>query len=176
MVDNKFVGKQIAFLRTSMGITQSELGERLGISFQAVSKWERGETLPDVGILTDLADILETTVDNILRGGKGGFAFKGKIKVAEMIEGINSLKKMGELLGRDNQIYLSAVDGVNKNLNTDIEKAFGDDYAFEAFVAEAVIGNIIQGRYVDITDIKRNFKHNHFKNIVCDYAKKYNMT
>lgn len=176
MVDNNLVGRQIAFLRTSKGITQSELGERLGVSFQAVSKWERGETLPDVGILTELSDILETTVDNILRGGETGLAFKGKIKVADMIEGINSLKKMGELLGKDNQIYLSAVEGVNKNLNTNIEEAFSDDYVFEAFVAEAIIGNILEGKYVDITDIKRNFKYEHFSKTVCDYARKYNMT
>lgn len=175
MIDNKLVGKQIALLRTNKGITQAELGTRLSISFQAVSKWERGETLPDVGILTDLADILETTVDNILRGGKTSISFKGKIKVKDMIEGINHLKKMGELLGKDSQIYRFAIEGVNQNLNTNIEDAFNDDYIFEAFIAEAVIGNILQGKYVDITDIKRNFKYEHFSKIVCDYAKKYNM-
>lgn len=176
MVDNKLVGKQIAYLRTNKGITQSELGERLGVSFQAVSKWERGETLPDVGILPELSDILETTVDNILRGGNTSFAFKGKIKVSDMIEGINALKTMGEKLGKDNKIYLSAIEGVNKNLNTNIEDAFSDGYIFEAFVAEAVIGNILEGKYVDMTDIKRSFRYEHFKNIVCEYAEKHNMT
>lgn len=176
MIDNKIVGRQIALLRGCKGITQAELGERLGVSFQAVSKWERGETLPDVGILPELADILETTVDNILRGGKTSLTYKGKIRVSDMFEGINSLKKMGELLGKDNQIYLSAIEGINKNLNANIEDAFSDDYAFEAFVAEAVIGNIIGGKYVDITDVKRNFKYEHFSEIVCGYARKYNMT
>ena len=96
MTDNKLIGKYIALLRTSKGITQSELGERLGVSFQAVSKWERGETLPDTGILPELSDILETSVDSILRGGKMCIAFKGEIKVKDIIEGINSLKNMGE--------------------------------------------------------------------------------
>ncbi len=176
MVDNKLIGKQIALLRTRKGVTQSELGERLGVSFQAVSKWERGETLPDTGILIELSDILETSVDNILRGGNVGFDFKGKVKVSDMIEGINCLKKMGELLGKDNQIYLSAIQGINENMNTNISEAFSDDYIFEAFVAETVIGNIMQGMYVDITDIKRSFKHEHFMKIVYGYAKKYNMT
>ena len=63
------VGSQIAALRKAKGITQSELGERIGVSFQAVSKWERGETLPDVSVLPDLARVLETTVDFILMGG-----------------------------------------------------------------------------------------------------------
>ena len=68
MIDAAKVGRQIADLRKVKGLTQSQLGERLNISFQAVSKWERGETLPDVGILLDLAKVLETTVDHILNG------------------------------------------------------------------------------------------------------------
>lgn len=175
MIDNMSVGKQLSLLRTGKGITQAELGERLGVSFQAVSKWERGETLPDVGILTELADVLETTVDNILRGGASMTNFRGKIKVEDIINGINSLKKMGELLGKDNQLYRSAIEGINKNLNTEIEDAFNDSYIFEAFVAEAVIGSVMQGKYVDATDIKRSFKHEHFKNVVRDCLKKYNM-
>ena len=64
------VGEQIAVLRKGKGLTQNDLGERLGVTFQSVSKWERGETLPDTAILVDLADVLETTVDFILTGGE----------------------------------------------------------------------------------------------------------
>ena len=45
MINNQTVGKQIAQLRTDKGLTQAELGERIGVSFQAVSKWERGDSL-----------------------------------------------------------------------------------------------------------------------------------
>ena len=38
-------GEQIAVLSKAKGLTQSELGERIGVSFQAVSKWERGELI-----------------------------------------------------------------------------------------------------------------------------------
>ncbi|MBR3754976.1 MAG: helix-turn-helix transcriptional regulator [Clostridia bacterium] len=69
-MDTEKVGKQIALLRKNKKLTQSELGERIGVSFQAVSKWERGETLPDVTLLPDLAKILETTIDFILLGGE----------------------------------------------------------------------------------------------------------
>ena len=69
-MDTKLVGTQIAFLRKEKGLTQNDLGERLGVSFQAVSKWERGETLPDTAILPDLANALGTSVDFILSGGK----------------------------------------------------------------------------------------------------------
>ena len=121
MTDNIKIGKMIALLRSQKGITQAELGERLGVSFQAVSKWERGETLPDVSLLTDLADVLEITVDFLLRGGETNVTFKGKISVADMIEGINCLKNMGILLGKENIIYRHAIDGINQGMNTDIE-------------------------------------------------------
>lgn len=175
-IDNNKVGKQIALHRTSKGITQNELGERVGVSFQAVSKWERGETLPDISILPDLANVLETTIDNILLGGERHIVFKGKIKVQDMIEGIKCLKRMGELLGNHNIIYRYAIQGIDLGMNTEIEPAFSNDYIFEAFVAEAIIQNLKAGLYVDITDIKRNFKHEHFQTVVCEYAKKYNIT
>lgn len=175
LIDNIEFGKNITLLRNKKGMTQTELGERLGVSFQAVSKWERGETLPDISILTDLADILETTTDYLLRAGEISLSFKGKISVGDMIDGINSLKVMGELLGKENIIYRYAINGINQGMNTDIEAAFSDDYYFEAFVAEAVIQNMKAGCYIDTTDIKRNFKHLHFRNIVLDYAKKYNI-
>ena len=167
------VGLQIAELRKSKGLTQNDLGERLGVSFQAVSKWERGETLPDTAILLDLANVLETTVDYILSGGERKVDFKGKINVADMIKGVESLKNMGEYLGKDNLIYQNAIKGINENMNTDIEVAFTDVYAFEAFVAEAIIQNLIFGAYVDVTDVKNNFKHEHFKNVVLNYCDRY---
>ncbi len=52
-----------------MGMTQSELAEKLNISPQAVSNREHGETLPDVYVLLDLADKLHCSVDAILSGG-----------------------------------------------------------------------------------------------------------
>ena len=80
---------------------------------------------------------------------------------------------MGELLGSGNLIYRCAIQGIEKGMNTEIEPAFSDDYVFEAFVAEAIIQNLKAGFYVDITDIKRNFKHEHFRNIVCEYTKRF---
>lgn len=76
-------------------------------------------------------------------------------------------------MGKDNLIYRAAIDGIDSELNTDIEPAFSDDYIFEAFLAEAVISNLISGMYIDISDVKNNFKHEHFKNIVVDYCNKH---
>lgn len=167
------VGEQIAFLRRTKGLTQNELGERIGVSFQAVSKWERGEALPDVTLLPDLAKILETTVDFILLGNEKLTEFRGKFSVSDIKKGLNCLKKAGEYLGTENIIYRSAINGINKDLNTDIEEAFTDDYVFEAFLAEAIIQNLISGLYVDISDVKNNFRHEHFKSTVVNFCNRY---
>lgn len=172
-MDMKTVGNQIAALRKAKGLTQNDLGERLGISFQAVSKWERGETLPDTAILPDLADILETSVDHILSGGTRILSYRGRITVAQMSDGLNALKKMGELLGTDNLLYRSAVDGINEKMNTDIEEAFRDDRIFECFVAEAIVQNLMSGKYIDVTDVKNGFENSHFRDIVLSHCGKY---
>ena len=85
------------------------MGERLGVSFQAVSKWERGETLPDITILPDLAKVLETTVDFILCGSDKVIEYKGKFSIADMKKSLNCLKYSGEYLGTDNLIYRAAI-------------------------------------------------------------------
>jgi len=169
------IASQIVALRKSKGITQSELGERVGVSFQAVSKWERGETLPDIAVLPDLARVLETSTDNILLGGEKQIEYKGKISVSDMKAGLDCLKKMGEHLGKDNIIYRSAINGINCEMNTDIEEAFISDYAFEAYLAEAVIQNLISGKYVDVSDVKNSFKYEHFKSIVLDFCSRYGL-
>lgn len=167
------IAEQICALRKNKGLTQCELGERVGVSFQAVSKWERGETLPDITVLPDLAKVLETSIDNILLGGDRQVEYKGKISVSDMKEGLLSLKKTGEKLGKENIIYRAAVEGINEKLNTDIEQAFSDNHVFEAFLSEAIIQNLMQGMYIDVSEIKNNFKHEHFKNIVLEYCKRY---
>lgn len=172
-IDISKIGNQISVLRKAKELTQSELGERLNVSFQAVSKWERGEALPDTGILIDLANVLETSVDNILAGGQKEINYRGKITVSEMKEGIFCIEKLGNLLGKDNIIYRYAVNGINEGMNTDIEAAFADDYIFECFVAEAIIQNLKAGSYIDLTDVKNSFKYEHFRNIILDYAEKY---
>ena len=66
MVDTISVGKQIAVLRKGSGLTQEELAEKLGITAQAVSKWENGHTLPETVLLPSLARLFNCSIDSIL--------------------------------------------------------------------------------------------------------------
>lgn len=172
-MDYNMVGAQIARLRKEKGLTQNDLGDRLGVSFQAVSKWERGETLPDTAILLDLANALGTSVDLILTGGSQVLHYKGKFTVSQMQEGILALKQMGELLGKDNPLYYHAINGINEKMNTNIEDAFTNRRIFECFTAEAIIQNLMAGKYVDPTDIKNSFQHEQFRDIVLVHCQRY---
>ena len=172
-MDLNLVGTQIANLRKEKGLTQNDLGDRLGVSFQAVSKWERGETLPDTAILLDLANVLGTSVDFVLSGGSHVLHYRGKFTVAQMRDGILSLKAMGELLGRENAIYRHAVDGINQKMHTNIEDAFTDPHILECFIAEAIIQNLMAGKYIDPTDVKNGFQYDHFRNIALEHCSRY---
>ena len=175
MIDATKVGKQIADLRKVKGLTQNQLGERLNVSFQAVSKWERGETLPDVGILLDLAKVLDTTVDHILNGGQRMMEYTRRVSVAQIREGIECFVRIGELLGKDNLFYIGAMEGIDQKMNMEFEKYLADPYTREAMIAEALVQNIAGGAYVDLSDVQRSFQHPHWVKTVCEYAQKYGL-
>lgn len=62
----KVTAENIIKLRTSMNLTQAQLGEKLNYSDKSISKWERGESVPDVFVLKKLADMAGVTVDYII--------------------------------------------------------------------------------------------------------------
>lgn len=68
MTDIKgIIAKNIARLRQGRGMTQIELAEQLNYSDKAVSKWERGESLPDVSVLAEIAGLFQVTLDDLIR-------------------------------------------------------------------------------------------------------------
>jgi len=62
------LGQRIALLRKQKGLKQDALAEMLGISPQAVSKWENDQTCPDISLLPNLAELLGTSIDALLKG------------------------------------------------------------------------------------------------------------
>ena len=63
---NDIIAANICELRKASAMTQSELAEKLNYSDKAVSKWERGESVPDVSVLKSIADYFGVTVDYLL--------------------------------------------------------------------------------------------------------------
>ncbi|MBR3936157.1 MAG: helix-turn-helix transcriptional regulator [Oscillospiraceae bacterium] len=69
-LDKEKFGEFITELRKEKGMTQRELAEKLFVSDKAVSKWERGQSLPDITMLNPLADALGVTAAELLNCGK----------------------------------------------------------------------------------------------------------
>jgi len=66
MFNMQKIGRKISVLRKKENMTQMELADRMGISFQAVSNWERGNSMPDISKLPELAEIFRVPVDELL--------------------------------------------------------------------------------------------------------------
>ena len=73
------LGQTIAELRKENNMTQAEVADALHISYQAVSKWERDECLPDITLLPSIAELFRISIDKLL-----GHSYE--IKAEELVE------------------------------------------------------------------------------------------
>ena len=69
-MDQIKIGRFIAVCRKRANLTQLQLADKLGITDKAISKWERGITMPDTSIMLELCDILGISVNELLSGEK----------------------------------------------------------------------------------------------------------
>lgn len=67
-MDQEKIGKFIKEIRINNNLTQNKFAEMLGVSFQAVSKWERGICIPDVSILREISRLFSVNINDILDG------------------------------------------------------------------------------------------------------------
>lgn len=68
MLNSSEIGKRIVLLRKEIGYTQEQLSVLLNVTPQAVSKWEKGNALPDTALLPLLAKVLDVSIDRLLTG------------------------------------------------------------------------------------------------------------
>ncbi len=64
------IGEFLKKLRKDNNLTQSELADKLGVTYQAVSKWENGKNIPDIAIIKEISKIFDVNVDEIISGEK----------------------------------------------------------------------------------------------------------
>lgn len=110
-IDKAKFGAFVAQLRKERGLTQKDLAEKLYISNKAISKWETGVSIPDVGLLVPLADVLHVTVTELLTGQR-----QSQTLDAEQVEDVvkkaisySEVTPRRKLHGRHLAIYLMCV-------------------------------------------------------------------
>lgn len=97
-MDKEKTGKMIRQARIDKGYTQSELGDLVGVSNKAISRWENGETFPDIGVIEPLAQMLELRIQDIITGTKDSdqdTAITEVVRVAKM-QGREKMRKLVE--------------------------------------------------------------------------------
>ena len=97
-MDKEKTGKMIRQARINKGYTQSELGDLIGVSNKAISRWENGETFPDIGVIEPLAQMLELRIQDIITGTKDSdqdTAIAEVVRVAK-IQGKEKMRKLIE--------------------------------------------------------------------------------
>ena len=96
MENNETIGAKIFVLRKNKGITQADLGMHLNISYQAVSKWERDESIPDFETLSRIAQYFNVPITYFEKGYKESEENKATIAAAiEMAQKSDGKKMLG---------------------------------------------------------------------------------
>lgn len=72
--------------RKELGLTQQELADKLFVSDKVISKWETGKSVPDTSILVELANVLEISLDELLKSGKEGTEYSIKTAVVDKVD------------------------------------------------------------------------------------------
>ncbi len=173
-MDNLKIGQYIQSQRKKVGLTQKELADRLNISFQAVSKWENGDTLPDTGILLELCDILGTTADRLLNGGVLAAGTRRLMHMDDVIEGFRCIEDIGRCFGEDSTFYTGMVEGINSKMNIDLIPYMRDPMTRDVLYAEVLIQGILSGMTVDIEEIESSLKNKKMVEVIKGYIAKTN--
>ncbi len=150
------IGKYIKKLRKIKNLTQQQLANTLNVSFQAVSKWETGETLPDTNILLDLCYELDTTVDTLLNGGIVNNR-RRFIKVENIVNGFAHISYLKECFGENSIFYRGLVEGISNKMNFDFDKTLSSN--IEVLYTEAVIQYLMNGYRIDMEEAKMWIKN-----------------
>ena len=158
-MDTLTIGRYIQHLRKSAGMTQKELADKLHISFQAVSKWENWDSLPDTAILLDLCDTLNTTADKLLNGGSLAATERRLMRLEDVTTGFQYIESIGKLFGEDCTFFVGMIEGINEKMNIDLLTYLKDSKTREVMYAEVLIQGILSGRTVDMDEIEANFQN-----------------
>lgn len=119
MFDTIKVGKIISQKRKEHNMTQMQLADALGVTFQAVSNWERGNSMPDISKLPELSEIFGCSIEELLGGGKSA----GNVEKMTRGEDLS----LGELADIAPVLPPDVVDKAVENALSEDDEDEGDD-------------------------------------------------
>lgn len=154
MFDMKQIGKKITDLRKVNNMTQMELADKLGISFQAVSNWERGNTMPDISKLPELAEIFHISVDELLNG-------KAPLVEAVLNDTVDEYMEEGNITEQEiaDTLPLLKPEQAEEILEKTDVSSFTDLSIFLPYMDEESIGELAMAAVEDGEDVSEFILH-----------------
>ena len=101
MLDQEKTGKYIAEKRKQLGMTQRQLAEQVGITDKAVSKWERGKSIPDSAVMEELCEVLHISINEFFSGEdiqEENYSHKAEENIRTLIEQSDVQKKHSRIV------------------------------------------------------------------------------
>lgn len=114
------IARHLQFLRKSHNYTQEDIAKKLGISRQAVSKWETGTAVPDLEVLLNISRLYDITINDILEPGMQ------KITDFEQIRTVSEKELKEALKQLDADSLVIALMGASPETNSFCERMFPD--------------------------------------------------
>ncbi|HWL60047.1 MAG TPA: helix-turn-helix transcriptional regulator [Microbacteriaceae bacterium] len=137
------IGRRIATARKAKSLTQQDLADEVGVTFQAVSKWETDASLPDVALLAPIATALDLGLDELLTGRKPEPSPDAPAEPRA---------QWGRIMGEVTKDIHGDVDSVLGNVRADIYGDVNGDIVGEVrSVYGNVLGNIVGEVHGDVT-------------------------
>lgn len=105
--------------------------------------------------------------------------YSGKIRVADLLEGMTGFFSFPRLVGKENTLYQGMIEGINRRMNMDWEedlKGRDQRWCIELFAAEVIIQELKQGKFLDKAEVNRLFTLDKWRESVLRYADAYGIS
>ena len=170
--------ERLSEARKEKGFTQAELARRLGVTAQAVSKWERGNAYPDIELLDGISTVLDCSLDYLFQYEKGAKTFvtqdnpqyRSQIEAALLKDALEIRFGYGlvELFLEEQKQGFLQVHGLRKEMAakygfciptirlTDEATCASEEYKFMIYGKEVACGRVVPGKYFAVNQKARS--------------------
>ena len=163
MFDTNKVAKNIKAARTKTNMTQTNLADEMGVSYQAVSNWERGNSMPDISKLPELCKILDIsfeelvgertvqtdTAEKLMQDENADVTLEEVAQIGQLMKPDKIEHKVNETIGKGRKISFSALLGLAPFMDSDILDKMAEEVADVEFENLYKIAPFLEAKTLD---------------------------
>ena len=153
------ISEKISSLRKAHNLTQEALGEAVGVSAQAVSKWEKGDSLPDISVIPDICRTFGISADTLI-GNEGNMTSEMYIeKALELCKGpIEKIKLIHKLMANGKQTGISFVLSAAESFQITDQRGFGIYFKDIEFIKNMISVDLTKSELLKFMSDEKSIK------------------